>query len=218
MITSKEKILSRIADLLSINQNVIKSQGEAWNIGDMEKATLGTLTLFKIAYGDNSKQEQFLINLRQAYYVNVSGASLWNIMIYVNSSLETLREEIELGFIDSIEKKAFGEVYGDLLTLSKELIDKNYKEAAVVLACGALEDSFKKYSQYQGLDTYDAELSKVINSLKAKSLLKGAQAGIAQSYVQLRNKAFHAQFDKIDTPEIKSLIAFVEAFILENFN
>jgi hypothetical protein len=61
-------------------------------------------------------------------------------------------------------------------------------------------------------------MSEVINALKLKEVLKGPQAKISSSYITLRNKAFHAEWDKIDTLEVKSLIAFTEEFILVNFS
>jgi hypothetical protein len=54
--------------------------------------------------------------------------------------------------------------------------------------------------------------------LKSKSLLKGPQASIVQSYTKLRNKAFHADWDKIDKTSVSSAIGFTESFILENFS
>ena len=110
-----------------------------------------------------------------------------------------------------------GEIYGDFISLSKQLIDEGFKEPAAVLACGALEDSMKKFASKNGMTVFDADLSTVVNSLKAAGLIKGTQAGVIQSYVKLRNKTFHAQFDKIELPEVSSLIAFIESFILENF-
>jgi hypothetical protein len=58
----------------------------------------------------------------------------------------------------------------------------------------------------------------VINALKTKGLLKDLQASIAKSHKELRKKAFHANWDKIDNTSVSSAIAFTESFILENFS
>ncbi|MBL7884083.1 MAG: hypothetical protein JNL69_08435 [Bacteroidia bacterium] len=217
MTVSKERVLNRISELLELNKEVLKEEG-SWNQINMEKVILGTLTIIKMTYGEGTNQEMFLTTLRDDFFANKPHSNnVWKITTYISGFLDTLKSDIEFDFIESIEKKAAGEVYGDLLTLSKKLIDENSKEAAAVLACGALEDSLKKYAQHHGLNVFDSDLSQVINSLKSKSLLKGPQAGVVQSYVALRNKAFHAQFDKIEIPEIKSLIAFIESFLFENF-
>jgi len=61
-------------------------------------------------------------------------------------------------------------------------------------------------------------MSDVVNLLKSNRLLKKTEAKIIQSYVTLRNKAFHADWDKISGPEISSVIGYVEKFILINFS
>ena len=48
-------------------------------------------------------------------------------------------------------------------------------------------------------------------------LTKGAQSKLLRSYVTVRNKAFHAEWDKIDEPDIRSVIGFVEQFLLTHF-
>ena len=114
-----------------------------------------------------------------------------------NGLLNTLKSDIEFNLLNTLQNQVAGEIYGDLISLSRKLIDDGHKESAVVLACGALEDSMKKFATKNSIDAYDSDLNEVVNALRAKGLLKGTQAGVVQSYVKLRNKAFHAQFDKI---------------------
>jgi hypothetical protein len=217
MSATKEKILKRIDEVLEISKTILTTNHESFDQESLEKATLGALSLLRITYGENSKEIEFLTSLRHMFHRNGHVNNAYDLKVYIDSTLLNLKSDIEFDFIESIEKRAIGEVFGDLLSLSKGLIDGNHKEAAVVLACGALEDSLKKFAVQNGLDVYDADLSQVVNSLKSKGILRGPQAGVAQSYVSLRNKAFHAQFDKIEVPEVKSLIAFTEAFVIENF-
>ncbi|MHC4476174.1 MAG: hypothetical protein ACYTEL_11040 [Planctomycetota bacterium] len=53
--------------------------------------------------------------------------------------------------------------------------------------------------------------------VESKDLLKDPQASIVQSYVKLRNKAFHAQWDRIERESVNAAIGFTEAFLLNNF-
>lgn len=82
----------------------------------------------------------------------------------------------------------------------------------------ALEDALKRLGSMLGLDVDNKDMSETINALKLKGVFKGAQEKLAKSFVILRNKAFHAEWNKIDTPEVKSAIAFAEEFILINFS
>ena len=69
-----------------------------------------------------------------------------------------------------------------------------------------------------GLNVQDKTLDTVINLLKAKGFLKGAQTSIVSSYVKLRNASMHADWDKIQESDVSSLIGFLEPFLLEHFS
>ena len=87
-----------------------------------------------------------------------------------------------------------------------------------MLVSAALEDTLKRFALQNQLDVAEAEMAQVVNALKSKGLLKGPQASIVQSYVQLRNKAFHAEWDKIEKETVNSAISFTETFLLEHFS
>jgi hypothetical protein len=114
MIVSSEKILKRIDELLLLNEQVLKNDG-AWSLANMEKSILGTLTIIKMTYGEGSNQETFLTTLRDEYFnLSQDTENVSKIVIHITATLETLKSDIEFDFIESIEKKAIGEVYGDL--------------------------------------------------------------------------------------------------------
>ena len=96
--------------------------------------------------------------------------------------------------------------------------EEGFKDVSAVLACAALEDSLKKLAKLNGLDVQDKEMSEVINALKSKSIIQGTQLKVLQSYTPLRNKSFHAEWDKLELPEIKSLISFNEEFLIKYFS
>jgi hypothetical protein len=131
--------------------------------------------------------------------------------------LQRMKYDVENDILRTVVDEARGEIYADFIFLAKESLEKGSKDVAAVLVCAALEDSLKKFSHANGLDVDNKDLSEVINALKSKGLLKKAELKVAQSYVTLRNKAFHAEWDKIGKPEISSCIGYVEGFVLSNF-
>jgi hypothetical protein len=212
---NKQEIIDRADELIKIAQS---SRAERLHQNDVEQVLLGALSLVKYCYGENSKQFEILYGVKKT-----CGQVSYNSYEYQSKTnsigvLNNLKSDINFGLLTSIEKQTAGEIYTDMLTLSKKLVDDNYKESSAVLACGAFEDCMKKIAQQNGINVADADLSEVINALKSKTIMQSVQANVAKSHVQLRNKAFHAQWDKIDIPEIKSLIAFLEEIILKNFN
>ena len=131
--------------------------------------------------------------------------------------LQAAKAEIEGGWLFTVEGQVSAEIFADFIALAKEALDDN-KDVAAVLACAALEDALKRVAIKENLDVDDKDMSEVINALKAKGVIKGAQAPIVQSYVKLRNKAFHAEWDKFDKESVSSVIGFTEQFLLRNFS
>ena len=131
--------------------------------------------------------------------------------------LQAAKAEIEGGWLFTVEGQISAEIFADFIALAKEALDDN-KDVAAVLACAALEDALKRVAIKNEMDVDDKDMSEVINALKAKGVIKGAQAPIVQSYVKLRNKAFHAEWDKFDKESVSSVIGFTEQFLLTNFS
>lgn len=214
----KNTISNRVDNLLKENEQLF--QGSTIFPDRVEQLVFGTLSIIKICYGETSAHYNVLLDLRSNF---VKAGSAWwgsngsKIQSFAKGFLNALKSDLENNFLENLQDVVAGEIYGDFISLAKQLADEGIKDPAAVLACGALEDSLKKFAIKNGISVFDEDLSQVVNSLKSAGLIKGVQAGVVQSYVKLRNKSFHAQFDKIELPEVLSLIAFVESFILENF-
>ena len=216
MLITKDKAIERVNGLINLSGSLGDGHG-GFSDAKLDELLFGTLSLYRIIYGNNEEPAGQIFKEKELYFKTRTGRFFIAIADHLKGLLTTLKYEIENDLTGSLEAQAQGEIFGDFISLAKRLLDEGYKDSAAVLACGALEDSMKKFAINSGLDVYDNDLSSVINLLKSKGFIKGAQSGIVQSYVQLRNKAFHAQFDKIGIPEISSLIAFVENFVVTNF-
>lgn len=211
---NKDKILQRIQELKSIqkeNKNLLVVAEELF---------IGALGIANLVYGNNSPQVTYLSEMRDKianskYNENSKYDALYLSTIGVLNNFE---KEITNDFVLNLEKIISGEIYSDFLLVSKDAISNGFKDVAVVLACAALEDSLKKYGKLKSLDVDNKEMSDIINLLKSSGAISGPQLKVIQSYTKLRNKAFHAEWDNIDTPEVKSLIAFLEEFIIKNFS
>jgi hypothetical protein len=216
MKVTKEIVSQRVESLLDSTDKFYSGQNLNWQIVD--ETTFGSIALISLIYNDDHEfikqiktaRDTFLRGNRGDFYCE-------NLRSTLKGILQTVKFEIINNLLGTLENQVRGEIFGDFISIAKNLLTDGHKDAAAVLACGALEDSLKKFAISNGLAVEGKDLSTVINSLKGQGLIKGAQAGIVQSYVQLRNKAFHAQFEKIEMPEVASLISFVEQFLLSNF-
>ena len=89
---------------------------------------------------------------------------------------------------------------------------------AAVLAAAVYEDTIRRMGfMFAGI-TDRPKLQMVINSLKERGTLKGAQVSIAQSYLPFRNDALHADWGKIERESIMSVLGFVEELLVKHFS
>jgi hypothetical protein len=180
---------------------------------------MGAITIAAQLYGSDSPQLLELKGEKQRI-----AESKWNenskfdvLLHELKGILASFRADIVNGLVERLEVEARGEIYSSLITIAKDCLEKHAKDAAAVLVTAALEDALKKFALSHGADVDNYDMSAVISKLKTMSLLHAPEAKIVQSYVTLRNKAMHAQWDKIGEPEIASAIGFVERFVLTRF-
>jgi hypothetical protein len=213
-VTIDKDILSKRIDKLL---EIAPSQADSVTVNEI---FFSTVSLVKMLYSDDSPQLKSLVEGKKGIVSRevAHNSQMRSVYALAMGTLKSLKAELELGLISSIEKQATGELFGDFIYMAKEASENGYKDVAAVLASAAIEDSLKKLGKLNGLDLDDKEMTETINSLKTKGLINGPQVKIVSSYVKLRNKAFHAEWDKIDTPEVKSLIAFTEEFIMKHFS
>lgn len=131
--------------------------------------------------------------------------------------LSAAKSDFEGGYLISLESAISGEVLGDFVGLAKRSLQEGYKDVAAVLACAAIEDALKRYARLQHLDVADVEMREVVNALKAKGLVSGAQRSLLDTMPRIRNYAMHANWDKISQTDVGSVIGFVEQFLLSRF-
>lgn len=128
------------------------------------------------------------------------------------------KEAFEGGYLFDVEREVSAEIFGDFVVLAKQALAEDNKDVAAVLAAAALEDALKRYAASNGLDVDDASMSKIISALKSKGLVSGAQKSLLTAMLRMRNHAMHAEWEKIEKPDVSGLVGFVEQFLLTHFS
>ena len=131
---------------------------------------------------------------------------------------QAAREAYDKDLLFDLEVATAADVFGSFAAAAKHAMKENSKDVAAVIAAAALEDALKRYAVRNGLDVDDKTMATVINALKSKGLVSGAQKSLLDGMLKTRNNAMHAEWDKITEPEVSSLIGFVEQFLLTSFS
>lgn len=122
------------------------------------------------------------------------------------------------GYAFSLQARISGEIYGDFVALAKAALDEGAKDVAAVLACAALEDALKRFALMNGLEVSDKVMQGVVNALKSKGLVGGAQKTLLDAMPKIRDYAMHANWAKITSQDVGSVLGFVEQFLLAKFS
>ncbi len=213
----EESIIKQIDNLLELCDQAEK-RGPTSALGRQIYA--GTLGIVSGLYGSNSPQLEVVneTNSRTMNTVGRESSKNHTLIKELKGILDNVKVEIESDLLKSIREETRGEILTDFVVLAKDAIDNGAKDVAAVLSCAALEDALKRFAESVGIkEVDDKEMSEVINALKAASALSGTQAKVIRSFVGIRKKAMHAEWSKIDTSEVYSVIAFVQDFIAKRF-
>ncbi|MBL7951919.1 MAG: hypothetical protein JNM62_09375 [Flavobacteriales bacterium] len=207
----KAQILARIEQLLEIEEKGIPRE-----LVDLIPATVSVLIQ---VYGvGDSRTADFL--RQRDYYLRSSGAysNAENVAPVACAVLKSTKADVEAGWVESLERTYSGIVIADFVVMARNAIAEGRTEVASVLACAALEDALKRTGELAGLAVSEQEMPGVINELVKAGIIAGPQSKLVRSFSAIRNKAMHAEFDKVDSADVKAVIGFTEAFILKNLS
>ena len=177
-----------------------------------------TLSLLQKIYGNSNDHISNFQSQLSDFNYNDSSIKYKDIIEICIAKLEFIKSEINLGLISSIENEVTGEVVADFLSLARKSLVEDVLEVSAVLSCASLEDILKRYAKSNGLNVDEKTMAEVINALKSKGLVSSAQDSILKGYARIRNKVFHAEWEKIEKADISSIIGFSEEFVLKHFS
>jgi hypothetical protein len=208
--SEKDALTQRIDDLLALAAKL--RAGSSTNLTELYQRTL---TLMVAVYGGESHQ----VTDWRASIGKVSGYTpMHDRLLYFEGALSALKADIEAGLVGDLQKRLTGEILSDFLQLARTAFDSGAKDVAAVLTAALYEDTIRRLgTDLAGIVERD-KLSDVLAALKKKEILQGTQFGIAQSYLQFRNAALHADWKKIEQSSIESALGFVQGLLLKHYS
>ena len=135
--------------------------------------------------------------------------------------LNAIRNELAGGWIRTTRGLVSAEVFADFLEMSEYLLSENYKDPAAVIVGSVLEEHLRQMAKKYGIAIEELKVGKlvprkaaVINAElnKADGYNKLDQKSIT-SWLDLRNKAAHGQYDGYTKAQVELLLASVRDFI-----
>ncbi|MEU5724677.1 hypothetical protein ABZ783_23010 [Micromonospora sp. NPDC047738] len=135
-----------------------------------------------------------------------------------------LKRDIDMGFTQDFAEIVHADVFADFMEMADHLLTEGYKDPAAVLVGGALESHLKKLAQKHGVDTVEniggnsrpkkaERLNQDLAKAGAYNLL---QQKTVTSWLDLRNKAAHANYGDYTLDQVRLFSMGVQDFISRN--
>jgi hypothetical protein len=180
--------------------------------GDWKRWATSAQSLILAVYGENSPHYQnFVQSYRECAGYDYDVMELRGVLL-------AAKEDFDGGYVFNVELRVSGEVFGDFIVLAKKSLGEGHKDVAAVLACAALEDALKRFAATNGIDISGKTMQEIVNSLKGKGLVSGAQKSLLDTMPKIRNHALHADWAKLSEPDVSGVIGFVEQFLLSKYS
>lgn len=188
------------------------SRGRHVHTGDWRRWATSAQNLILAVYGENSPHYQ-------AFKEAVDRCSGYDYdVLTLRGIFLSAKDDFDGGYVFNVDLRVSGEVFGDFVSLAKQSLQEGHKDVAAVLASAALEDALKRYAAASGIDANEKTMQDVVNALKSKGLVSGAQKSLLDTMPKLRNYALHAEWAKLTEPDVSSILGFVEQFLLTKFS
>ena len=210
-----EQAIEQIDQLL-MEYNILRSQSGCDDLTELPRSELQTFsTRCRAAVERWSTPNDPYVSDAEA----ARGRSIvWSISVYVGV-LNAMRSDIAAGWLTSVEELLHAETFSDFLEMSKELLDKGYKDAAAVIAGSVLESHLRmmatKVEIEVASDEGKARSANVMNAdlAKAKVYNKLQQKQIT-AWQGIRNSAAHGKYDEYKAGDVERLIEGVRDILL----
>jgi hypothetical protein len=142
--------------------------------------------------------------------------------------LESLRENLEKGFLDDLNLKIEAEVAADYMGQAEALLGKGGSGQfdhvpAAVLAGAVLEKALRTLcGQHQPpiaiIDSkgYPKTLNPLIEDLKKAAVFNEPKAKQLRAWADIRNKAAHGEFDQFKKTDVEYMIQGINTFLADH--
>lgn len=130
--------------------------------------------------------------------------------------LKGLRQDIEAGYLQSLEAELHADVFADLLEMADHLLSEKLALPAAVVAGAALEAQLRALAERAGVSTESRgkpkRAGKLNDDLAKKDVYRKAEQKQVLAWQDLRNNAAHGE-DTFSGQEIRLMVQGIRDFI-----
>jgi hypothetical protein len=136
--------------------------------------------------------------------------------------LNSIKTEIEKGWLTELKTLVSAEIFSDFLEMAKYFLDENYKDASAVMLGSVLEENLRQIAKKNNIEITYTNNNGDIKPKKADTINAAfAKAGIynlldqkqVTAWLDLRNKAAHGEYEKYEKSQVELMYQGILSFI-----
>lgn len=216
-VTAQQKFLERLDHLEDLGKKVVASARHGQHVARVYDDQLayewlaGGQSLLERIFGFDSTNARLFAEPFQKLNTT-SGRDLGRAL----GVLRSARSEVEGGYLFNTRVLIEAEVFSDFLEQAEHLLERNYYQAAAVLAGGVLEDAIRKLCERNDIAIPEKA---TIDPLNVELAKKGIYSTLEQKRVtalaDIRNKAAHAKWDEFSQGDVEGMLRDVTRFVAD---
>ena len=181
------------------------------------------VSLLNSVYGPHSVQfTSFNDQLnRVAVHAPNSANARYQQVLTAQGVIRNTVAELEGGLVATLRTLVAGEIFGELVSLAKQILTdqgESAKNVGAVLVAAAFEDLLRRMGAELAGVAGRPTLQEVVSALKSASVLKGGEVATTQGFLKFRNDSLHADWSNVQRSQVESCLAFIEALLLKHFS
>ncbi len=130
--------------------------------------------------------------------------------------LRAALDDVEQGYLDTIQQMAAAEVFSDFIDQAKYLLDNGYLMPAASLAGAVLENGLRSLAARNDIAVNERDnLSALNNKLGDKDVYDRLRQKQVAVWTEVRDNADHGHFDRVKEGDVADLIKGVRGFLAD---
>ncbi len=218
MQSPKDTIFQQIDEALALHDKLVKSDAED-PYAHLSRPEIAELVARLSSTIDSLAPEGHRYRKLVAVTLNREGIDKASSIELLVGQLKALRSDIEGGYLRRWEERVRAELFSDLLDVAGHFLADGFKDAAAIMAGGALEQHLRNLCvRHQLFARNDSRLERVsLQQLREKLFQHKAFDPSTnrniKNWAKTRNRAAHRNDPPVDDREIKIMIDGIRHFI-----
>ena len=216
-----DDFIKRVDELIALGEASLKSATDSELTGFksiepnvFERFRTASLSFLLMCFGRNHPYFDEFYNL-------VTGSIPYSSVLDGVGILQSARDEMVGGWLQSTKGIVSAEVFADFLEMAEYLLSEGYKDAAAVMVGSVLEEHLRQLCIKAGIDIHKLKADgsrepKRANSLNDELAKQGVYNALDQksvtAWLDLRNKAAHAEYTKYTKDQVDIMLRGVTDF------